>query len=339
LVKIMKDYYQTLGISRSASEDEIKKAYRRLARQHHPDMNKGDKKAEERFKDISEAYSVLSDAEKKKQYDMFGSAPFGGGGAGEGGFGGYKWEQAPGGGFRFYRSADPNEFEGSFGGGERGGFGDLGDIFSELFNMGGVKRGRQRWDTGQEQGRGQRRAEAHKGNDTYTNLDIDFMDAAFGTEARLSIRRGDRTEKITVKIPAGVDNGSKVRIAGKGEPGVAGGPDGDLFINVRVRPHPNFWREDADVYTEIPITIYDAVLGASIDVPTLEGHASMKIPSGTASGQKFRLKGKGVPIVGKKGTGDQYVIVQIIPPRRLDDKARRMFADLARDNPYRPELE
>ncbi len=295
----MKDYYQILGVPRGAGETEIKKAYRRLARQYHPDMNKGEKKSEEKFKEISEAYSILSDAEKRKQYDMFGGAPFGGSPGPEGGFGGFRWEQAKDGGFKFYKE------EGDF----PSGFGNLGDIFSELFNMGGIKRGRAR----------QAREEPRRGTDTYSSLEIDFLEAIHGTEVRFEIKRGDgKTERITVRIPAGVDNGSKVRIAGKGGSGVGGGGPGDLYVSIKVRPHPMFWREDADIYTEGPITIYEAVLGGSIDVPTLEGHAKMNVPAGTESGQKFRLKGKGAPITGKRGTGDQYVVVKIVPPKKLD---------------------
>lgn len=331
----MKDYYQTLGVARGADESEIKKAYRRLARQYHPDMNKGDKKSEERFKEVSEAYSVLSDPEKKKQYDMFGGSPFGqgGGAGGAGGFGGVRWEQEPGGGFKFYRSARPEDPEdGPFPGG--GNFGDLGDIFGDLFNMGGVKRGRRGWSP-QDASR-EAENEPRKGSDTYADLEIDFIEALRGTEARLAIRRGDKTEKITVKIPAGVDNGSKVRISGKGHPGVHSGSAGDLYINVKVKPNATFWREGSDLYTEVPISIYESVLGAPVNVPTIDGHASMKIPAGTESGQKFRLKGKGAPHLGKKGVGDQYVIVQIVPPKSLDTKTRQSFEELARDNGYNP---
>ncbi len=330
----MKDYYQTLGVARGADEAEIKKAYRRLARQYHPDMNKGDKKAEEKFKEISEAYSVLSDKEKRKQYEMFGQAPFGGQPGPEGGFGGFKWEQQPGGGFKFYRNVNPDDMEGG-----AGNYGDVGDIFSELFNMGGVKRPRPNWQDEEDLGPmygGGRRQEPRKGTDSYTTLEVDFMEAIEGTEARFEIKHGNKTEKITVKIPAGVDNGSKVRIAGKGQPGGNGGENGDLFISIRVRPHPLFWREDADVYTEVPISIYEAVIGSSIEVPTLDGHAKMKVPECTESGQKFRLKGKGAPILGKKGTGDEYVVVKIVPPKKLDAKTRQLFEQLARESAYDP---
>lgn len=327
----MKDYYQTLGLARGATQEEIKKAYRRLAKQYHPDMNKGDKKAEERFKDISEAYSILSEPEKRKQYDMFGGAPFGAGAGGEGGFGGMRWEQSPGGGFKFYRDASTNQGAGDPLGQD---YGNLGDIFAELFNMGGFKRGKPKWRP--ESDFGGEESGSQKGADTFTTLDIDFLEAVHGTEARLSIKRGDRTEKITVKIPAGVDNGSKVRIAGKGHPGIGDGEPGDLYISVRVNPHPIFWREDADIYTEIPISIYESVLGGHVEVPTLDGHATMKIPEGTESGQKFRLKGKGVSNLGKRGVGDQYVIVKIIPPKKLNEKTKEIFKQAKESNPYDP---
>lgn len=332
----MKDYYQILGVARGAGEAEIKKSYRRLARQYHPDMNKGDKRSEERFKEISEAYSVLSDPEKRKQYDMFGGAPFGAGGGaggagGQGGFGGFRWEQDPSGGFKFYRSAGDSKT----GGGFEAPFGDLGDVFAELFNMGGVKRGRQKWASDERRATTDDRR-PKKGTDTYTDLEIDFLEAIHGTEARFDIRRGNRSEHITVKIPAGVDNGSKVRITGKGHPGTGGGEAGDLYINIKVRPHPIFWREGADIYTEVPISIYEAVLGATVDVPTLDGHAKMKIPAGTAGGQKFRLNGKGAPILGKKSCGDQYALVQIVPPKKMDEKTRQLMEQLARDGAYNP---
>ncbi len=309
----MKDYYQVLGVPRGAAADEIKKSYRRLAKQYHPDVNKGDKAAEEKFKDISEAYNVLSDPEQRKKYDMFSQGGFGGAGPG-----GFSWQQAAGGpqGFDF-RQAD---------------MGDLGDLFSELFNMGGVRRKAPRPEWGRAAG-----PEAPvNGQDTYADVDVDFEESIAGTERKISIRRGDKVEKITVKVPAGVDNGSKVRIAGKGQPGFGGGRSGDLFLRIHVNPHPDFWREDADIYTEVPITIYDAVLGASVEVPTLDGHANMKVPSGTEGGQKFRLKGKGAPKLGEKGKGDEYVIVKIVPPRGMSSEERKTFEELAKKYPYDP---
>lgn len=314
----MKDYYQILGVPRGANEAEIKKAYRRLAKQHHPDVNKGDKAAEEKFKDISEAYNVLSDPKQKKQYDMFSQVGYGGYGAGAGpGPEGFQWE---------FRRGGP--------GGAEADFGDLGDLFSELFSMGGVRKGayRQSW------GKAASTEAPVPGRDTYADLDIDFDEAISGAQRKISIKRGDKTERLTVKVPAGVDNGSKVRVAGKGQPGFGGGGDGDLYLRIHVTPHPDFWREDADVYTEIPVTIYDAVLGAQVEVPTLTGHARMKVPQGTAGGQKFRLAGKGAPVLGGKGKkGDQYVIVKIVPPKKLSSAQKKAFEELAEKYPYEPE--
>ena len=308
----MKDYYQVLGVSRTASEDEIKKAYRRLAKQHHPDVNKGDSKAEERFKEISEAYNVLSDSDQRKKYDMFGGAAPGAGGPG----GGYQWNWSQGG---------PN----SSGGGQPD-FGDLGDLFGDLFNMGGVRRGAH--------ARGFHREAPVDGQDTYADIDISFEDAINGTEQKLSIKRGDKVEKLNVKIPAGVDNGSKVRIPGKGQPGFGGGSSGDLYLRVHVKPHPSFWREGVDIYIETPITIYDSVLGGSVEVSTLDGgHAKMKIPAGTASGQKFRISGKGAPMLDKKGKhGDQFVVIKIVPPKNLSGDEHKIFESLAKEHSYVP---
>lgn len=314
---MMKDYYQILGVARNATEDEIKKAYRRLAKKHHPDVTKGGKESEEKFKEISEAYNVLSDSDQRKKYDMFG-AYTGGGGAGPGG---YRREAPPGFDFRQYGGRDSQ------------GFGDLGDLFSELFEMGGIRHGQRAKEYGQAAG-----GEVPvNGRDTFTEIEISFNEAIDGTERKISIKRGDKVEHITVKIPAGVDNGSKVRVAGKGQPGFGGGRSGDLYLHIRVTPHPSFWREDADIYTEIPITIYEAVLGGSVEVPTMEGHAKMKIPAGTESGQKFRLGGKGAPVLGKKGKcGDQYVIVKIVPPKDPSSDLKKTLTDLALKHPYDP---
>ncbi|MBI4125454.1 MAG: DnaJ domain-containing protein [Deltaproteobacteria bacterium] len=311
----MKDYYQILGVARGASEDEIRKAYRRLAKMYHPDVNK-DKGAEEKFKEISGAYNVLSDSKKRKEYDMFGAGgsfgggPFAGGPFGGGtrtGPGGFQWEfrSGPGGG-----KAEGFDFEG---------MGGLGNLFEELFQMGGMR-----------QGGSSRRGPTHahtreepKARDIEIETEIDFLEAVYGTSRRI--------QSATVKIPAGVDNGSKVRVAGKGENG------GDLYLNIRVTPHPIFWREGADVVCEIPITIYEAILGATIPVPTLDGTTRMKVPKGTASGQKFRLKGKGCPDLENKGTkGDQYVIVRIVPPEKSDPELEKLIEEWAAKHPYNP---
>ncbi|MDO8494143.1 MAG: DnaJ C-terminal domain-containing protein [Deltaproteobacteria bacterium] len=329
----MKDFYQILGVPRSATASEIKKAYRRLAKQHHPDVSK-EKGSEEKFKEISEAYDVLSDPKKKQQYDTFGSAPFGGGGAAGGPFGGGSGAGPGGVRWDFRQGGSPG---GDVGGGNFEGFGGLGNLFEELFQMGGM-RGR----GGAQGGRsaypgGSQTQQPQKGGDRTTDMEIEFLEACQGTSCQIRINWGGGSENLRVKIPAGVDNGSKVRIAGKGEPGLFGGPPGDLYLNVNVKSHPVFWREGSDLLCEVPLTIYEAVLGATVEVPTLTGTAQMKIPPKTASGQKFRLKEKGVPSLDKKGiSGDEYIIVQIVPPEKIDKKTLEIFEQLAREKPYNP---
>lgn len=314
----MKDYYQLLGLSNTASEGEIKKAYRRLAKMYHPDINK-DKTAEEKFKEISEAYNVLSDSKKKKEYDRFRNSPFGG----------YS-RQAPGGFQWEFRQEPGGQGPGGQGAGEGfdfENFGNVGNLFEELFQMGGMRRGSGK--RGSARTYTERREEPARGGDIETDLEIDFLEAIHGTSRRV--------KNITVKIPPGVDNGSRVRVAGKGESGKFGGEAGDYYFNIRVRSHPIFWREGADIYCEMPITVYEALLGANLLVPTLEGTATMKIPKGTASGQKFRLKGKGAPKLEERGNkGDQFVIVQIIPPDKLDSETEEAIRRWAEKHPYNP---
>lgn len=334
---VPRDYYEILGVARDASAGEIKKAYRRLAKQHHPDVNKGNTAAEEKFKELSGAYAVLSDPQKRRQYDMVGhgfggfspgGGPSAGSGRGSGGGGGFQWD------VRDFRGTTSGQGE-SF---EFPGFEGLGDLFGQLFNMGGVRRprggaGRWRAATGSEaEPIGEEAPE--QGNNVSGVVEIDFMEAINGTSREVAIMREGRQERIAVKIPPGVDNGARVRVMGKGGSGAMRA--GDLYLDVRVRPDPRFWREGPDVYTELPMTISEAILGAKIEVPTLNGQAKMTIPPGTASGQKFRLRGKGAPILGKKGTGDLYVLVQIVPPATIDEKTRQWAEELARNNPYNP---
>lgn len=303
----MKDFYQILGVPRSASEGEIKKAYRRLAKQYHPDVNKN-KGSEEKFKEISEAYNVLSDQKKKKEYDMFGQT---------GGF-----RSGPAGGWPGGSGSGPQNSD----------FGNLGDLFSELFQMGGMRAGQARPGFGQERSH----QEAIAGKDITTDVEIDFLESVQGSKREIRLKRSGRVENLTVKIPPGVNNGSKVRLAGKGEAGQFGGGAGDLYLHISVKPHPVFWREGADIYCDIPITIYEAALGATIEVPTVGGKANMKIPEGTESGQKFRLKEKGAPYLGKSGIGDQYVIVQIALPKKLDKETKKWLEEWAQKRPYNP---
>lgn len=300
-----KDYYETLGVGRDASDEEIKKAYRKLAREYHPDLHPNDKEAEAKFKEINEAYHVLHDPEKRKQYDMTGRVGFEG--APEGGY-------YPGGGPGGPGGFGPEDV--GFGG--FGGPGGFEDIFSELFG-----------------GRAGRRPAAVRGSDIEYVMNLDFMRAVRGTEVRVTVKRRSGPEKITVKIPPGVKNGSRVRVAGKGDDGFQGGPRGDLYIITQVSPHPYFKRKDGDIYVDVPVTVDEAVLGATVKVPTVEGVTGIKIPPGTQSGQKLRIKGKGVgPRSGRKG--DQYCVIKVTVPKGVDERSKELIEEFARINDYDP---
>lgn len=302
-----RDYYEILGVPRGASGEEIKKSYRRLAKKYHPDVNKGDKKAEEKFKDISQAYDVLGDSDKRKKYDQFG-------------------EWAERGGFdparQAYRTWTWTSGPGPTGGG--GGPGGGGFDFADLFDFFG---------TAQPQRTKRRRTpfeEAPAGRDLYVSVSVGFEEAVRGGVHRVTLDRGGHEERLDVKIPAGIRDGGKIRLAGKGESG------GDLYIKVNVASHPLFWREDDDLAIEIPITITEAALGAEVKVPTLDGAVHLKIPAGTPSGQKFRIKGKGVPRVGSAGRGDLYVLTKVIVPPKLDDESRELLKRLDERLNYNP---
>jgi molecular chaperone DnaJ len=360
-----RDYYEVLGVPRNASEREIKRVYRKLARKFHPDVNPGNSEAEARFKEITEAYEVLSDPEKRRQYNQFGHQPFASA-TGEG--------SGPGFGFDFGPFAES---------GSRG-FGGIGDIFADIF--------------GGEPGAA---AGPRQGEDLHYSIDLKFEDAVRGlsTEVvlqkhapcegchgsgaepgsdpqscpecggsgRRQVSRGIlsmtstcsrcqgsgkvvlkpcrtcggrgmlyRTERIKVKIPPGVDTGSRVRLAGKGEPGKNGGPPGDLYVTTRVHPHRFFERKGDNIYCSIPISITEAALGARVEVPTVDGKATMTIPPGTSGGRIFRLKEKGVPHLKGVGRGDQYVTVQVVVPQNLDDRSQQILREFSRLNPMDP---
>ncbi len=297
-----KDYYEVLGVPRSVSQDELKKAYRRLAKKYHPDVNKGNKQAEEKFKEISQAYEVLGDADKRKKYDQFGQW------SGEGGFD--PRHQA-------YRTWTWTS--GAPGGGQKSDF-DLGDIFENLFGVGGAPR-RGRRERPEWSFEGGPEETAVRGRDLNAEVEISLEEGIRGTTRRIAVSLGGRQEKIDVKIPAGIRSGGKIRLAGKGQDG------GDLYIKVTIGPHPSFWRQEDDLYTEVPITVTEAVLGTTVKVPTLMdgGAVNLKIPPGTSSRQKFRLPGKGGPRLGKGGRGDQYVVVKIVVPPGIDEETRDLF--------------
>ncbi|MDD5559446.1 molecular chaperone DnaJ [Candidatus Methylomirabilis sp.] len=361
-----RDYYDVLGVRRGASDKEIKQAYRRLARKHHPDVNPNNKAAEAKFKEITEAHEVLSDPAKRRQYDQFGHQPFGVG---------HEADQRPGagpGGFDFSRF-------------DIGGPGGIEDLFSDLLGR-----------RGQEA-----QAGPSKGEDLHYAVDLEFEDAVRGLSTEISLQRrapcpsclgtgagtggqlracsacggsgrvrgklglfgghqacprckgtgklpsslcnschGEgavvKTERIAVKIPPGVENGSNVRVHGKGHMGQMGGPSGDLYIVTRVRPHPFFERKGDNIYCEVPITVTEAALGAKIEVPTVDGKASMRIPTETSSGQVFRLRNMGVPHLKGPGRGDQFVTIKIVLPRNLDTRSQELFRELGRLHPEDP---
>jgi curved DNA-binding protein len=307
-----RDYYETLGVSKTASEDEIKSAFRKLARKYHPDVAKDKKEAEEKFKQINEAYEVLSDPEKRRKYDQLGEnwnqpggfqppPQWGGGQPG----GGFRWGSGENGGVEF-------EFGGT-------GFSD----FFEAFFGGG--RGRSAFG-----GFGQRGTMAERGSDVEADIMVTLEEALHGSTRQVSLRRAGskKTETYQVKIPRGVREGQRIRLAGQGEAGEGGGKSGDLFLRVRLARHPDFSVEGSDLVHEVKIAPWQAVLGDQIIVPTLEGNARLKLPPGTQGGQRFRLRGRGLPGVSGE-RGDLYVVVQISVPKKLSEREREIWDQIA----------
>lgn len=316
-----KDYYEVLGVDRSATDAEIKKAYRKLAKKYHPDMNKDNPRAEELFKEVTEAYEVLSNKEKRKLYDQFGHAAFDEG-AGQGGAynaGGQGFGSGTG-GFGGFGGFGGQEFHGGFGGqefhGSFGGFGDnLDDIFDGFFS--GSKKGRSRsWD----------------GEDVLAKVDVSFEEAALGADKVIRFRAPDGSEQsLQVHIPAGIDSGQKIRLKGKGMPGQNGGGAGSLLLEVTVQSKPGFERKGMDIYTTVEIPFETAVLGGETVVPTLNGRVSCKIKEGTQSGTKIRLKGKGiVSMKNPSQKGDEYAVIRIRVPRNLNADAKQKLQEYAK---------
>jgi curved DNA-binding protein len=308
-----RDHYEALGVPRDASEEDIRGAYRRLARKHHPDVSK-EPDAEDRFKEISEAYDVLRDPEKRAQYDRFGddwraaaaAGARGGGPAGgrrPGGFGGYD-DYGGGGGFEDVR-VDFGE-------------GDIGDIFEGLFGRGGARRG------GSARRGGGFDGFSMRGSDQEAVLELTLEEAARGGHRKLTLGDG---RDFDVDIPRGVRDGQRIRLAGQGEPGPGDGPPGDLFLRVRIKPHPRFRLEGSDLYVDLPVAPWEAALGASVEVPTLDGTARVSVPPGSSSGRRLRLRGEGMPGPGDTA-GDLYAVVKIMVPKKLSKKERELFERL-----------
>lgn len=306
------DFYSVLGVSKSASVEEIRKAYKKLSRDNHPDRKPGDAAASEKFKQVQEAWDVLGDETKRQQYDQYGTT-FGPNGPQ------FRGGQQPGGG-------GPVDMGDLFGGGQV----DLGDLFGNMFGGGGGAQspfGRQ----------GGRKPRAAKGEDISAEIEIPFVVAAEGGAHELQLNRGGQVERLSVKIPAGVATGSVIRLGGQGQAGRGGGPSGDLLVTIKVAPHPYFRREGSDLFVDVPISVSEAALGAKVEVPTLsEGRMMVTVPAGTSSGAKLRLRGKGVLDHKKKERGDLYVIIKLMLPPKLSDESRKLFEQIAASAPYDP---
>jgi DnaJ-class molecular chaperone len=323
-----KDYYSTLGVAKTATEKEIKQAYRKLARKHHPDVNPGDKAAESRFKEINEAYEVLGDPAKRKKYDELGANwrayEQAGAGAGAGfdprGFGGGGWNVNVGGGSGGYRTMSQEEINEMFGGES-----PFSDFFQTFFGgMGGGAEGaRPRGSRG-------RANRAQPGRDFEQEIELPLEDVYQGTTRRFSIEQDGQTRNVDVRIPPGVGDGARVRVAGEGEQGSGGGQAGDLYLRIRTQAHPQFERKGRDLYTRVAIPLTTAVLGGEADVRTLGGKSlRLRIPPTTQNGQVFRLKGHGMPVAGKTDEqGDLYATVDVELPRKLTPEQRRHFEEL-----------
>ncbi len=315
-----KDYYDVLGVSKTASADEIKSAFRKMARKYHPDATKNDPKSTERFKEAQEAYEILSDATKRRNYDEFGHAGVGGAPSGADPFEAYRRaQQGRGGGSRRSWQGGPGVSVEDF---DLGG-GDIGSVFEELF---GARRG------GGRGGRARQNPFQERGADIEHPVTLSFEQAAQGTNLPLQINRDGKIETIDVRIPGGVKDGSRVRVKGQGQRG--NGESGDLYIVTSVSPHPYFRRDGLDVHLDLPISLYEAAFGAKVDVPTLEGKRTLTIPPGTSSGAKLRIKGHGIARGEEKG--DQIVITRVMIPKTLDEEDQKALEKIAAKHPLNP---
>jgi DnaJ-class molecular chaperone len=316
-----KDYYSTLGVTKTASDKEIKQAFRKLARKFHPDVNPGDKAAEARFKEINEANEVLSDPAKRKKYDELGAnwrayeqAQQGGPGGAGSPFG--QWSYAPGGTGGF-RPMTEEEMAGMFGDDDS----PFSDFFKTFFggDLGGERRTRSR------------APRQTKGRDVEHEIELDLEDALRGTVQRLGISQNGQHRTVEVRIPAGVTEGSRVRVSGEGESGTGSGASGDLYLRVKLRPHARFERKGRDLFAKVSVPVTTAVLGGEVDVPTLAGKTlRLKIPAATQNGQMFRLRGHGLPTTSKDGLpGYLYATADVAVPKTLSEQEREHYEALA----------
>jgi curved DNA-binding protein len=329
-----KDYYSTLGVAKTATDKEIKQAFRKLARKFHPDVNPGDKSAEAKFKEINEANEVLGDPEKRKKYDELGANwrvyEQAGAGAGANPFagGGGRWNVDFGGGAgggSGYRTMTEDEMRDMFGG--TGGDNPFSDFFQTFFGGGGVHVDE---DPGGSRRGGRARTRTRTGRDFEQEIELPLEDAFSGTQRRLAISTDGQHRTVDVRIPPGVGDGSRVRVSGEGEAGAGGGKAGDLYLRIRLAPHARFERKGRDLYTKVPVPLTTAVLGGEAEVTTLGGKPlRLKIPQGTQNGQVFRLKGHGMPAAGKPDeTGDLYATVDVKLPQSLTPEQRTHFEEL-----------
>ncbi len=312
-----KDYYRVLEVAHDASQADIQKAYRELARKHHPDLNPEDKAAKQKFQEVQAAFDVLNDTKKRDLYDRYGSA-FEQMGAGGGGGPSPQWS---GGGAQGFEDFDFSElfgqrFDGSGRGGGPGGFAD---IFSQFRGAGSQTRPMRR-----------------RGTDIEHELQIPFGTSVIGGEAQISVRRHTgKVETITVKIPAGIEDGKKIRLRGQGEEGAGGATAGDILIAIRVAPHPCFQRSGKNLTVKVPVTIGEAGAGAKVDVPTPHGTVTLSIPPSTSGGTRLRVKGQGVK-AGNQTPGDLIVEIQIVLPEKLEDQSKEWFAAFDEQHPMNP---
>jgi len=323
------DYYSVLGVARNASQAEIQKAYRDLARKYHPDMNPNDKTAKKKFQKVQAAFDVLNNPEKREMYDRYGSS-FETRGAGGEPRGAYTWSWSPGGsggagpeGFHV-EDIDLSQFLGERFGAE--GVGGFGDLFNHFRRAAGKTRGKSAGST----------AAPQRGADLTQEISIPFATAVSGGEVQLAVERSrGKTETIAVKIPAGIEDGKKIRIRGQGRPAARGGPPGDILLTVRVEPHPCFTRRGNHLHVRVPVTLGEAAGGAKVDVPTPRGTVALSVPPGTSSGAKLRVKGHGVS--PKNGSpGDLFAEIQIVLPKQLSGADRETLCEIDRRYPQNP---